>query len=123
MCVLLFLRKVWAWLKKYWKWLLFPVGLVLGILTMIFKDKDLGDVVAPKEVETEEERDKANDEAKALSDEAKAERDEKVMEVGRKHLETVMKLTDDQKAKARELVDDPGELNEYLLNVGKEIRG
>jgi hypothetical protein len=123
MCVLLFLRRVWTWLKKYWKYLLFPVGILLGVLGMLSKRKDLGDVVAPKEVETEGERDQANQEAKELSAEAKAERDEKVMEIGREHLGTVMKLTDEQKVKARELVDDPEQLNEYLLDVGKEIRG
>ncbi len=123
MCILLFLRKVWSWLKKYWKYLLFPVGIVLGILAMISKKKDVGDIVAPKEVETEGERNQANAEARELSEEAKVERDEKVSKVKRKHFETVMKLTDKQKAEVSELEKDPEELNEYLLNVGKEIRG
>lgn len=120
---MLFLRKVWGWLKKYWKYLLFPVGIVLGILGVLAKRKDLGDIVAPKEVETEEERDEANAEATRLSEQAKIVRDAKVEFLKREHAETIEELTDKQKAQVDELEEDPDALNEFLLGVGKEIRG
>jgi hypothetical protein len=87
------------------------------------KRKDIGDVVAPKEVETEGERDAANEEARQKDREALEERDKKVMEVRKEHAETIKELTDKQKAQADVLSFDPDLLNEYLLNVGKEIRG
>jgi len=122
--VILWLRKAWAWTKKYWKYLLFPVGILVGIIGMLIgKKKDLGDVVAPKEVETESERNRANEQARREAEEAQRARDQKVKELEEQHAETLEKLTEKQKERVEELREDPDKHNEFLLQVGKEVRG
>ena len=120
---MVFLWKVWAWIKKYWKYLLFPVGIVLGILAVIFKRKDLGKVVAPKEVETEGERDTANAEAKKKAEDAAKAKKKAIQHIVMEHADTIGELTQEQLEKVGELEGDPDALNEFLLGVGKEIRG
>ena len=119
---LIFLHKVWAWLKKYWKWLLFPVGILLGILSML-GGKKIGNVVAPEAVKAEEERIKHELEAQKKAEQAEALRKGKVEFIEREHAKTLEKLTDDQKARVEELREDPDELNGFLIGVGKDIRG
>lgn len=116
------LMKAWAWIKKYWKYLLFPVGIIVGILGVLSRRKDVGDVVAPKEVETEGEREAANAEAKKKAEEAEAAKKKAVEDLEREHADTIDKLTDEQREKVEELREDPDKLNEFLLGVGKEIR-
>jgi hypothetical protein len=120
---ILFLHRVWAWLKKYWKYLLFPVGLILGAIAMFSGRREVGDVVAPGEVETEDERTKASDEAKAKAAAAAESKRKALEDIEREHFETLEKLTKDQRAQVKELREDPDKLNEFLLGVGKEVRG
>ena len=123
MVFLLFLRKVWTWIKKYWKYLLFPVGIVLGIIAMVSGRRRVGNVVAPGELETEGERTQANEEAQQKAREAAEAKKKAVESLEREHADTIKKLTDQQKKEVDGLRGDPDKLNEFLLGVGKEVRG
>jgi flagellar biosynthesis/type III secretory pathway M-ring protein FliF/YscJ len=116
----MFWLKIWAWLKKYWKWLLFPVGIVIGILSVIGRRRS--PVVAPEVLEAEKARQEAEEAAQKKLDEADKIRREKVEFIRREHAETLKKLTDDQRSRVEELREDPDELNEFLRGVGEEIR-
>lgn len=117
----MWLLTAWRWLKKYWMWLLFPVGIFVFIVGRLTARR-LPDVVAPEIVEAEENRRRAQEEADRQVEEAEAEREQKLDEIREEHAETVSKLTEAQKEKAAELVDDPEKLNEFLTNVGREVR-
>jgi hypothetical protein len=119
--ILVILHKIWAWLKKYWKWLLFPVGLIIGILTMIGRRKKIT-VTSPEVTEAEEARKKADEEARKRLQELEEDRREKIENIEKEHADTIRELTEDQRSRLEELREDPDELNEFLLEVGKEIR-
>lgn len=119
--MLLFLGKVWSWVKKNWKWLLLPIGVVIFIIGRITAKRNFK-VVNPELHEADKKKREAQEQADREAQEATKERDEKVSELKKEHAETIKKLTDEQKKRAEEL-KDPDELNEFLLEVGKEIRG
>jgi hypothetical protein len=116
-----FFGKVWAWLKANWKWLLFPVGLLVLGYELYARRKP--DVISPGSVAAAAAAAKAQELAAKKAAEAEAARAKRVEELKKVHDDTIQKLTDEQKAHVEELVDDPAKLNEYLLDVGKQIRG
>ena len=59
--------------------------------------------------------------AEKEADEARAERDKKLAVIEKEHAKTVAKLTRTQRDKLEELREDPDEVNNFLLRVGKEI--
>ena len=109
------------WLKKYWKWLLFPIGVLVFIAGYVVRPKPkvlsselLGHAKVKKDIDRK---------TAGQIIEAKEERDKKVAEIEKQHAATVAKLTRDQRGKLKELREDPDKVNEFLLQVGKEIRG
>ena len=114
--------KAWPWLKKHWKWfVLFPAMLVVwlagrrsGEVTVVDKREE-SDGARERKEELEAKADKAKDEARK-------EARRRTQEVMTKHLETVEKLDKEQRAKVNDLIDDPEELNSFLLQVGKDMR-
>ena len=120
---MLLLRKVWAWVKRYWRYLLFPVGIVLGIVSMLASRREVV-VTSPSEVtEAEKERLLAAAEAHAKKAALEKERAAKVKEIEQAYRDTLDRLTEEQKGQVEELREDPDKLNEFLLQVGKDIRG
>lgn len=114
--------KAWLWLKKNWKWLLLPVGIVLFLVGRVSKKTRKIEVVSPELVGAGEEKGKLLVE---LSDEitiVEKEKVEKLQKIEKEHAETVKKLTEDQKKEADSLREDPDALQEYLLQVGKDVR-
>ena len=118
----LLLRKVWGWLKRYWRYILFPVGIVLGIIAALSRPRDVT-VTPPEVVEAEKDKREAQAEADEEAQAAKEETAHRVAEVEREHARTIKELNEGQKAWVEELRDDPDKLNEFLLGVGKDIRG
>lgn len=118
--MLLVLKKVWVWVKKYWKYLLFPIGILVGIIGFIGRRKP--EVIAPELLDAEEKEREINEEAEKRLDEVEEKRRKQVEDVEREHAETIQKLTDEQKEKLEELREDPDELNDFLLEVGKSVR-
>lgn len=112
--------KAWPWLKKYWQWILFPVGILVLVLTYRgpkpkLKSSELLDHAKVK-------KDIEKRTAGQLV-EAKEEKAKKLAEVEKEHAGTVAKLTSEQRSKMKELREDPDKVNEFLKQVGKEIRG
>jgi predicted negative regulator of RcsB-dependent stress response len=113
--------KIKSWLKKNWKWLLFPIGVALYVVGYFSRTK-LN--VVPSEVAgAAVVKDDADSKAEAAKVKAEEVRLEELVKVEKDHAATIDKLTDDQKEKAKELKGDPAKLNEFLLGIGKDIRG
>jgi hypothetical protein len=102
-------------------WLLFPVGVLLFILGKLSVRKP-PDVVAPEVFGAAEERRRAQEEADKKVEAAEAERERKLEEVRSRHSGLIKELTAEQEEKAEALIDDPAALNDYLLDVGTQVR-
>lgn len=118
----MWLTIAWSWLKKYWMWLLFPIGILIFILGKISVCKS-PDVVAPELVGAEEERRKAQEGADRQVFIATKEREKKLDEIRKEHEQVIKDLTDEQRGQVKELEEDPDKLNDFLLDVGRQIRG
>ncbi len=115
------LKRVWLWLKKYWMWLLLPVGVVVFLVGR-FTSRKPPDVVAPELLGAADKKLEEDEKAEREREEAKTKLVERVAEVKREHQEVIEKLDDKQKGRVEELLEDPEELNSFLLEVGKEVR-
>lgn len=118
---MIWLFKAWAWLKKNWKYILFPVGILIGLATLLGRRKVV--VVAPELVEAEEVRRRADQEAAVQVELAKRNREREVKRIEKEHVMTIAKLTRKQRDELEALREDPDELNSFLLQVGEDIRG
>jgi len=119
---MIWLLKAWLWLKKNWKWVLFPIGIIAFIGGFLLRRR-APKVVAPELAGADVVKEKLLVE---LEDEVKiVEKDKvaKLEKIDKEHAATVKKLTDDQKAEAQGLRTDPEKLQEFLLGVGKDVRG
>lgn len=118
-----FPRKVWVWLKENYKAVLlsiFTLGIGLLVGKMLRKPQK---VVNPELVEADKVKRGAQEQEDKKRLEAAKERAEKLVEIEKEHAKTIKELTNKQREKVEELKDDPDELNKYLLNVGRHIRG
>jgi hypothetical protein len=113
-------QKALPWLKKWGPWIIFPLGLLL-LAVKVFRGTP-GQVVSTGLQEAAAPINEANAEAAEKEEAARAERDKRVAEVHEVHAETVKGLTDEQMGKVNDLLEDPEELNSYLLGVGKRVR-
>jgi len=114
-------QKALPWLKKYGPWIIFPLGLLLLAVKVFGGTRT--QVVSSELTRAAEATDEADDEATQKIELSEAKRTDRVAEIHEEHAETVKGLTDEQMAKANELLEDPEELNSFLLDVGKQVRG
>lgn len=120
---LLWLKKAWGWLKENWKAVLLGVA-TLGIGLVIGRAaRRKQQVINPELVGAEKTQREAQAEKERKEREAREERDRRIGEVYEEHADKVRALTEEQARRAEELRDDPDALNDYLLSVGKELRG
>jgi hypothetical protein len=112
--------KAWPWLKKYWKWLLFPIGIIVFILGYSVRPKPK--VLSSELTGAADAKKKADDKAAEETGKARAERDAQLAGIEREHASTIAKLTKEQRAKVKELREDPDKVNAFLIGVGKDIR-
>lgn len=112
--------KAWPWLKKNWKWLLFPIGILVFIAGYTSKSR-IGTVSSELLGAAE---DKAVIEGRTAGQiiEEKAARDEKIAKLEKEHSATVAKLTRAQRDQMQKIRNDPDKVNEFLKQVGKDIR-
>lgn len=123
LAIKLFFSKAWAWLKAHWMWVLFPFGLAFTIFEVMSKFKRSPDVVVPELVGAAK---KAADEeaiAEQKMREAETKRSKSLSEIEAKHLDVIQKMNEEQYKKVEELRGEPDKLNEYLLEVSKEMHG
>jgi len=111
----------WAWLKKYWVWV---VGLLGGLVLFLAGrfTRKAPDVIAPELLGHVNKKIEVDEEAERKKEEAKAKLVERVSEIKRDHDETIEHLDDKQKERMDELLEDPDDLNSFLLEVGKSVR-
>ena len=112
--------KAWPWLRKHW-WqvLIFPVGLTA--LYLAFRRRQ--EVVAPELVGAAEVQRQAEDEAEEARGAAETKRSSDIERIEEEHQETIDGLNEEQKARLEVLREDPDELNDFLLRVGRDVRG
>ena len=117
----------WPWLKKNWLYVLFFPVVLLAVIVSFLEGKNRGKVVV---VDKREESDAADEFAKkveerksAAIDELEQRRAEQVELVVKEHVDTINQMTEEQRAKVDELLDDPEALHSYLLDVGRRARG
>ncbi len=120
---MIWLAKVWVWLKANWKAVLLGIT-TLGLGLLVGKAlRKSQKVVNPELVGADKTKREAQAEEDSKRIAAAKERAEKLVEIEVDHADTINELTDKQRSEVDELKADPDKLNEYLLNVGKEIRG
>jgi hypothetical protein len=112
----------WRWFNKYWMWLLPPIGALLYLIGRASTRKP-PDVVAPELLEAEKKRREVQEEADRKAFEAERDRQVQLDKVRERHDKLIKDLTDEQREKAKELEEDPDKLNEFLLDVGRTVRG
>jgi hypothetical protein len=109
--------KVWPWLKKWWKWMLFPIGILLFILslrrrttTVVVSDGHATDLAIKK-----------HDEQIAQQvTEAEAKAAAELKKIEEQHAATIESLNAAQRLKYEELKQQgPREINAWLLRVGR----
>lgn len=111
--------KAWPWLKKHWMWILFPIGILAFIATY----KKMPDMLSSETVGAADVKKKADDKAASELGKAKADRDAALAGIEKDHAATVAKLTRKQREEMTELREDPDKLNDWLIGIGKDIRG
>ena len=112
---------IWPWIKKYGVWIV----LILAVAGVYFLGRSHGSVTVVNTGQELQEADKRRDEIEAelrtRIAELERQRDEQVTEVLEEHEDTVDELNDEQEERVDELLEDPGALNNYLLEVGRRV--
>lgn len=112
--MLLFLQGVWAFIKKYWQLI---TGLVIGLLVFFLS-------IRPKSVSPDQSlQKKVEEETNKKEQEAARRRDASVEKAEAQHAKAISDVLQEEKKKADELIDDPAATNDFLKQIGKDIRG
>lgn len=104
MTLLLFLKKVWAWLKKWGLWLLAGIAAFGGIVVaakVLTDDEDTKPEIPIPDLSDEGEK------AVDTVVEAAAERDAKLQELAEKHQDLLEELSEEQENELEELAEKP----------------
>ncbi len=110
------LKKIWAWLKKHWMWVLFPIGLLVVVASLLGRLRPqviTVDPTAKADERAQEERERREKELQEERDALRARLDA----VRREHQYKLQQLTEGQMAHAAELENDPEALNEWLRSL------
>lgn len=107
------------WLKKHWE--LFG-GVVVAILGFVFLGKKHTTVIAPELVGAAETEKKIVAKAKADIAVVDVAAKKQVADIEQQHSAEVQRLTDTQKEEVLRLRNDPEQLTDYLMSIGKQIR-
>jgi hypothetical protein len=113
------LKAAWGWLKRNWKWILFPIGILVALLPIFRKGRemivvqggkpDTAALIALKQQET----DKKIQEAEKAQAEA-------IKKIEEEHKATMDALTQAQKKKYEQLKKQgPRAIADWLRKVGK----
>lgn len=112
--MLLFFQGVWAFIKKYWQLL---AGLLVGLSVFLLSIRlkpTTPDQTLQKKVE---------DETDKKEQEAGKKRDASVEEAKTDHDKVISDALQEETKKSEELLNDPEATNDFLKQIGKDIRG
>ncbi len=112
------MKKITEFMKKWWRWLLAGAAVLLAFILGERLKKPVVVVQGPSEKQKDIEEKTKQEEAKL--DQKAAEETQKILD---QHKASVDALTDEQRKKVDEIKDDPQAVNQYLLDVGKDMRG
>ena len=110
--------KAWPWLKKYWYWVLLPVGLLL----LLSRRRSGPTAVSTELLDAADVERGAREKADAAVEKAREERDERLSELDEEHAAAVREQVREQQDTVDELRGDPGRLNDFLKDVGADMR-
>lgn len=114
--------KALLWLKQNWKWLLFPIGLLLWLAGRLSARSPASPRVSSELIEHFERQAQIDAEAAAKEKQAVVIRDELLRGIEQEHTKAVQAVTADAEAKAVALKNDDQALNQFLKQVGKDVR-
>lgn len=116
--MILALQAVWVWLKRYWQWLAGVLLLAIGAFFGVSVKK------RPVIVQGQNlEKDKAEATEKKEVAAAEQKHDATITVALTDHDKAVDSVTLNIEEAAQRIVQDPDATNEYLLKVGKDVRG
>jgi hypothetical protein len=98
---MLFLKRVWGWIRRYWKWVLFPIGILGAIGAFV-----LGRVSGPRPDPNLAPLPDGNDVLDRVKEAEKA-RDEALEALKEKNKARLQELTEDQREELRGLDKKP----------------
>jgi len=100
---MIFLSKAWAWIKKYWKWILFPVGILVTLVSFLIGRYASKTVPPPAPPDLS----KPGEEAVDAVLEAAERRDKKLQELYEKNQDRLEGLSDEQEKELEALAEKP----------------
>ena len=98
---MLLLSRIWSFLRKYWKWILFPVG-VLSLIVTVLSSRSTLPIGVNKDILIGIENDKNAKLKKAV-----AERDTKLKQLAEEHKERLDTLSEQQEEELQSLTEKP----------------
>lgn len=98
---MLLLNRIWSFLRKYWKWILFPVG-VLSLIATVLSSRSALPIGVDENILIGIENDK-----NAKLKEAAAERDVKLKQLAEEHKERLDTLSEQQEEELQSLTEKP----------------
>lgn len=109
------LKAAWEWVKKNWMWILFPVGIALFILGRLSRRPEVitSDPVQAADRRAREERQRREQELAAEQARLQARLDA----VHAEHAEQLQQLTQEQRAEAATMSQDPDKLAAWLRSL------
>jgi hypothetical protein len=108
------------WLKKYGPWIIFPLGLLLLAVKVLAGTRT--QVVSSGFSEAAAASADADEEATQKIEASTAHRDKSVAEIHEVYTKATGALVAKQTAGVTELLEDPEDLNKFLLDVGRQVR-
>ncbi len=105
----------WPWLKANWKWVLFPIGILMVLLSALSRMQGVVtiDPTAKADERAKVERERREREVA----EERARLRARLDEVRRENQGKLQQLNDEQVEHAARLEDDPEALNEFLRRL------
>ena len=97
------MSKIWAWAKKHWKWIVFPVGILLVVLSVLGWLMDIRKKDDPISGTTDEDANRAVDDIFKASREKEAA----IVELEKRHAAKVAVMSEQQRAEYKEIKKKP----------------
>lgn len=115
------LHRVWRWLKANWLWVFFPLTVLWLALRVQRRDSYLPD--DPSAPTPEETQRQIKEEIDRKIEDLEKDKQEEVRRIVEAHDDAIEELTEEQQAEVSSLLSNPSALNDYLLDVGRKVRG